>query len=120
MNETQVLFIASMGIISEWTHCAFCLSRKKSTISIYKAAFLHLMLDALTSFCVVLSALIVCYGGYQWIDSLMALIIAAVIAISGWRLLHRSLNLLLSRSTPSHINLEEVNQYLMNYRVYTE
>jgi cobalt-zinc-cadmium efflux system protein len=110
MNEMQVLFIATLGIIINGLTALLFLKDKDRDINM-KAAFLHLMLDALTSFGVVISALVVYYGGYQWVDPLMALLIAAVICISGWQLLRNSLGLLLS-AVPPHINLVAVNQYL--------
>ena len=111
MNEIQVLFIASLGVLINGLTALLFMQEKDKDINI-KAAFLHLMLDALTSFGVVVSALIVYCGGYQWIDSIMALMIGGIILFSGWKLLRRSLDLLLG-AVPDHIALDEVSQYLI-------
>jgi cobalt-zinc-cadmium efflux system protein len=111
MNGMQVVYIASFGILINGLTALLFMEEKETNINI-KAAFLHLILDALTSLAVVISAIIVYYGGYQWLDSMMALVIAGIISISGWKLLRRSLDLILG-AVPTHINLAEVNQYLM-------
>jgi cobalt-zinc-cadmium efflux system protein len=112
MNEVQVLFIAALGVLVNGLTALLFIKEKDNDINI-KAAFLHLMLDALTSLGVVISSLVIYYGGYQWIDSIMALLIGAVIWVSGWKLLRRSLDLLLG-AVPPNINLDAVKQYLMS------
>lgn len=111
MDELTVLFIAALGVLINGFTALLFIKEKENNLNI-KAAFLHLTLDALTSLGVVISALVIHYGGYQWIDSIMALIIGAVILISSLKLLRRALDLLLG-AVPHDIDLDEVNAYLM-------
>jgi cobalt-zinc-cadmium efflux system protein len=111
MDEMRVLLIASLGILINGGTALLFMKEKENDINI-KAAFLHLVLDALTSFGVVISAVLVYYTHYQWIDAVIAFLIAGVILFGSWKLISRAFALLVG-AVPPHIDHEEVYHYLM-------
>jgi cobalt-zinc-cadmium efflux system protein len=111
MDEMRVLLIASLGVLINSGTALLFIKEKKNDISI-NVTFLHLILDALTSLGVVVNALLVYYSGYQWIDPMIAFMIATVILVGSSKLLSRSMSLLLG-AVPPHINQHAVRQYLM-------
>lgn len=72
-----------------------------------RAAMLHLLTDAAVSVAVLLSALLVMLTGLSWIDSLMALLVGVVVAITGWELLREALRISLD-AVPRGIDLQAV------------
>lgn len=112
MDEMSVLLIASLGIVINGGTALLFMKEKESDINI-RAAFLHLVLDAVTSFGVVMSAILVYWTQYQWIDTAIAFVIAGIILFGSAKLLSRSFNLLIG-AVPPHINQHEVHEHLMS------
>ncbi len=112
MDEKAVLLIASLGILINAGTALLFIKDKDNDINI-RGAFLHLVLDAVTSLGVVAGALFVYYTHYQIADTLIACIIAIVIFLGSWKLLSHALALLLC-AVPSHIDRASVEQYLRN------
>lgn len=77
-----------------------------------RGAFLHMAADAGVSLGVVAAAGVIAATGALWIDPVVSLAIAAVIAVSTWGLLRDSVNLSLD-AVPRSIDLEEVRSFLL-------
>lgn len=84
-----------------------------------RGAYLHLAYDALISIGVVISAAIIYFTGWLWVDGLAGLLIVAVIVLGTWGLLRDSLNLILD-AVPQHIDREAVHDYLSNLKGVTQ
>lgn len=67
-------------------------------------AFKHVLADMLGSVAVVLSGVIVITTGWELIDPILSLGIALLIVLSSWRLIWKTLNVLLG-GVPQHIDL---------------
>jgi cation diffusion facilitator family transporter len=61
----------------------------------------HLRTDALTSFAVLIGLALVQLTGAQWLDPVVALVVAATIVVTGVRLLSRSSRVLVDEALPS-------------------
>jgi len=77
-----------------------------------KGAYLHMAMDAIVSFGVVISGIIIYFTRLYWIDSVVSLIIAAVILRGTWSLLIDSLRLEMD-GVPKKINLEKIKTELL-------
>jgi cobalt-zinc-cadmium efflux system protein len=77
-----------------------------------KGAYLHMAMDAIVSFGVVISGIIIYFTGLYWIDSAVSLIIAVVILRGTWSLLKDSLRLEMD-GVPAKINLEKIKTELL-------
>jgi cobalt-zinc-cadmium efflux system protein len=76
-----------------------------------KGAYLHMAVDAIVSFGVVVSGLIIYFTNLYWIDSVVSLIVAIVILRGTWSLLSDSLRLEMD-GVPKEMNLEEIKKEL--------
>src|ERR1700759_954806 len=77
-----------------------------------KGAYLHMAVDAIVSFGVVVSGLIIYFTHLYWIDSVVSLIVAIVILRGTWSLLIDSLRLEMD-GVPKEMDLEKIKQELM-------
>jgi cobalt-zinc-cadmium efflux system protein len=110
INSYNVIIIAAIGILINGFTAWLFLKDKKHDLNI-RSAFTHFVTDALVSFGVVVAGLIMALTGITWIDSIVSLIIIAVILYSSYRLLIDSVSLALD-AVPENIDIEAVRKYL--------
>ena len=104
-------WVAFIGIgINAFT--AWLFVKDKDTDLNVKGAYLHMAIDAIVSFGVVISGLIIYFTKIYWIDSAVSLIIAIVILRGTWSLLKDSLRLEMD-GVPKEMNLEKIKAELM-------
>jgi cobalt-zinc-cadmium efflux system protein len=77
-----------------------------------KGAYLHMAIDAIVSFGVVISGLIIYFTHLYWIDSVVSLIVAIVILRGTWSLLSDSLRLEMD-GVPKEMDVEKIKLELM-------
>lgn len=105
-----VIAVAAIGVvINTGTALLFVRGRKRDLN--LRGAYLHMAADALLSLGVVVAGLIIWATGYDWIDPVTSLLIAAAILIGTWELLRESLRLAM-QAVPSQIKIQEVEHYL--------
>jgi cobalt-zinc-cadmium efflux system protein len=118
VNAKNVMIVAATGIgVNAFTALLFNKS-KKHDLNI-RSTFIHFIADALVSFGVVISGIIIALTGIQWIDSLVSLLIVLIILYIAFRLLIDSVNLALD-AVPENINIEEVREYLRKLPAVTD
>jgi cobalt-zinc-cadmium efflux system protein len=100
-----------VGVIINTATALFFLSGKDHDLNI-RGAFLHMAADAAVSLGVVASGALILLLGWNWIDPLISLVIAAVIFLSTWGLLRDSLNLAVD-AVPRNVDPEAVRAYLL-------
>lgn len=105
-----VMVIAAIGIAVNLGSSLPFLAGRKRDINI-QGAFLHLMGDAAFSFAVVVAGAIMYFTGWNWLDPAMSLVLAVAILIGTWKLLRRSINLILD-AVPETIDPDTVQAYL--------
>ena len=105
-----VVWIATIGILINGFTAWLFMRGSKTDINV-RGAYLHMAADAAVSLGVVLSALLMAWTGWLWLDPVTSLVIAGVIAVGSWRLLVDSLRLSLD-GVPAHINAKAVANYL--------
>jgi cobalt-zinc-cadmium efflux system protein len=110
INSYNVIIIAAIGILINGFTAWLFLKDKKHDLNI-RSAFTHFVADALVSFGVVVAGLIMALTGITWIDSIVSLIIIAVIFYSSYRLLIDSVSLALD-AVPENIDIDAVRKYL--------
>jgi len=77
-----------------------------------KATYLHMAMDAIVSFGVVISGVIIYFTHWYPLDSIVSIIIAIVILRGTWSLLNDSLRLEMD-GVPKEMNLEKIKTELM-------
>jgi cobalt-zinc-cadmium efflux system protein len=109
-GKTMAL-VAFAGIVVNAV-TAYLFAKKKDTDLNVKSAYMHMAMDAIVSFGVVISGVIIYFTGLYWIDSVVSLIIAIVILRGTWSLLTDSLRLEMD-GVPKEMNLEKIKTELM-------
>ena len=105
-----VIWVASVGMVINGFTAWLFMSGQKQDINI-RAAYLHMMADAVVSLGVVLAAIAIKFTDWLWLDPLVSLVVAVIIGIGTWGLLRESLNLALD-AVPANIHPAKVEAYL--------
>ena len=105
---STIAWVAGIGIIINGV-TAFLFQKNKEKDLNIKAAYLHLLSDALVSLALVAGGIIISYTKWFWIDPVLSLIIAAVIVKSTWSLLKSSLRLSLD-AVPENVDIKKIEK----------
>lgn len=76
-----------------------------------RAAFLHVLGDALSSVGVLVGAVVMALTGWFWVDPLISIAISVVVVIGGWRVLREAVDVLLE-TVPPHVDIDGVESAL--------
>jgi len=106
----MVMAVAAAGILVNGVSALLFAKGSKSDLNL-RAAFIHLLADAVVSAAVVIAGLLIVWTGRAWIDLATSLLVTVVIAWSSWGLLRDSLRLGML-GVPDNIDLGEVRRYL--------
>jgi cobalt-zinc-cadmium efflux system protein len=109
IQAEYVIVIATIGVIINMS-TAFLFMRGSEDLNI-QGAYLHLFYDALVSVGVVISAALLYWTGWLWIDPLVGLIIALVILKGTWSLFINSFRLIID-AVPNTISWSSVSAFL--------
>ncbi|HEX2593265.1 MAG TPA: cation diffusion facilitator family transporter, partial [Rhizomicrobium sp.] len=108
--STTMMVVAALAVVVNGVS-AWLLSRgDKSDINV-RGAFLHMLGDAGVSVAVIAAAGGIMLTGWQWLDPVASLLIAAVILWGTWGVLRESIRLTLN-AAPREIDPHDVRQYL--------
>ena len=98
--------VAGVGVLIN-AFTAFLFMKDKEKDLNVKGAYLHMAADALVSVGVLVAGIVISRTGWYIIDPIIGLIVAVVILISTWNLLHDSLRLTLD-GVPASIDSQKV------------
>jgi cobalt-zinc-cadmium efflux system protein len=112
INEVTVIIVALIGIVINTSTALLFMRGAHDDLNI-KGAFVHLLGDALISVGVVVSAILIYYTQWSWLDPLMGLGIVMIILLGTWGLLRDSVRLIMD-AVPHHINQQGIQAYLEN------
>lgn len=110
VHAVSVMVIAGIGVIVNGA-TAMLFMRGSDDLNI-RGAYLHLFYDALISIGVILSAALLYWTGWLWIDPLMGLVIAFIILKGTWFLFADSFRLIID-GVPRQINLVAVSDFFL-------
>lgn len=114
LSGTTIMWVALMGVVINFVSALFFKRNQKDDLNI-KAAYWHLMADALVSLGVVISGVIIHYTNYYALDGIMAIVIAVVVLFSTWSLFKDSAIAILD-GVPSSVNPEEIKEHLLEVK----
>ncbi|NCP84387.1 MAG: cation transporter [Bacteroidetes bacterium] len=109
INGITVMIVAGIGIIINGFSAYLFMGNQENDLNV-KAAYWHLLADAMVSMGVVVSGIIMYFTQWYFIDGIVTLIIALVILISTWNLFKDSLIGILD-GTPNVINADEITEH---------
>lgn len=105
-----IMVVAVIGIVINTVTAALFMSGRKHDLNL-RAAFLHMVADALVSLGVVLAGVGILLTGWNWLDPAFSLIISAFIVFNTWELLQESFSLAID-AVPQRINEQAVGTFL--------
>lgn len=112
VDGTDVAWVAGAGVIVNGVTAWLLMGHSRHDLNV-RGAFLHMAADTLVSVGVVVSGIVISLTGWEWIDPLVGLGIAAMIAVGSWSLLRESLRLALD-AVPSGVDMERVTTAIMS------
>ena len=104
-----VMVVAAVGVLINFA-TAWLFVRGRDDLNI-QGAFLHMLADGLVSAGVVVSGALMLWLGWNWLDPLVSLGIAAIVVASTWSLFRKSLHLLFD-GVPEGLSLPEIQASL--------
>ncbi|OWY08773.1 cation transporter [Thioclava sp. F42-5] len=112
VGSDTILWVAVVGLIVNTGTALLFMRGRNSDLNI-KGAFLHMAADAAVTAGVIVAALLIMWFGWQWLDPVFSLVIAAVILVGTWGLLRDSVKLAMD-TVPPGIDLKDVRARLEN------
>lgn len=110
IQGVTIMVVAGVGIVVN-TATALLFRRGRADDMNIRGAFLHMAADALVSLGVVIAGGLALWLGWNWLDPLVSLLIAAVIVAGTWSLFRQSLHLLFD-GVPESVDLAAVRDCL--------
>ena len=106
-----IIIVAAVGVFANTISAFLFFKGKKHDVNV-RAAFLHLIVDALVSVGVVISGVMIHFTSWYIIDPIISFVIALIILISTWSLLKESINLILD-GVPKGIDFKEIKAIIL-------
>ena len=106
IHGEMVSLVALIGLIINAASAFLFFKNKEHDLNI-KSAYTHLLADAMVSLSIVVAGVIIYFTNWYWLDSLMSLVVVAVILYSTIQLLKDSVRLSLD-GVPKQISLDEI------------
>lgn len=113
LNETAVIVVGFIGIFINGGSSLLFMRGAESDLNI-RSAFWHLFADMLLLVGVVISAILIYYSGWLWIDPVVGLAIVGIVLWGTWGLLRDSVHLILD-AIPHYIDHVGIRSYLVNW-----
>ena len=110
VDASIMLPVAVAGLIANFVSAWILWKHREENLNL-SAAFLHLAADAAGSIGAIFAALAIIFYGWNWVDPVASIVISALIVISSWSLVRRSIHILLE-GAPSSVNPDEVHDVL--------
>lgn len=110
IQAISVMIVAGIGIVINFS-TALLFMRGTDDLNI-KSAYLHLFYDALISVGVVVSAALIYFTGWLWLDPVVGLLIAGIILKGTWSLFVNSFRLIID-GVPENISWSAVSEFLL-------
>jgi len=106
VHERVMIAVASLGLVLNGGIMLSLRTASRSDLNI-RSAFVHMLGDALGSIAIIGGGIAIRYTGWQQIDPILSILIAALIVWTAWDIIRESLNILLE-GLPRGLKLAEV------------
>ena len=107
-----MLVVAVLGLVANLFSARILHGGKSKDINI-RAAYLHLIFDALGSVGAIMSGLLIWLWGVYWIDTIASLLIVILILAGTWKMILDSVKMLID-SVPEGMNYGQIRRSILN------
>lgn len=111
IDGAAISWTAGIGILVNGITTLLLMRGQQNDLNV-RGAFVHMAADTLVSIGVVISGVIISFTGWYIIDPIISLIIALVILISTWELLHDSIRLALD-GVPENVEIDHICKHIL-------
>lgn len=108
IQGSWVIWAALLGLAANGVSTWMLHAGAKENLNM-RGAFLHMLVDALTSLGVLILGIIWLYRPWYWLDPIVSWVIVVLILYSGWGILKEAL-LILMNAVPAGIDLETIQK----------
>jgi cobalt-zinc-cadmium efflux system protein len=105
-----IIAVAAIGVVVNGATAMLFMSGRSRDLNI-RGAFLHMAADALVSLGVAAAGAVYLWTGWDWLDPVTSLAIAAIVVAGTWRLFRQSLHLMFD-GVPDSVDLPSVRHFL--------
>jgi cobalt-zinc-cadmium efflux system protein len=105
-----MFWLGLLGLIANGVSVMILEREKNKNINI-KAAYLHLLGDALTSLAVITGAVLIWFFNVIWVDAVVTILIGIYLLVHTWKLLKESVTILM-QMTPADFQITEIEMRL--------
>lgn len=106
VNETIMMWVAAVALVLNGSIMLALHSGQKGDINI-RAAFIHMLGDAVGAVAIIIGAMAIRYTGWTYIDPILSIALGLLIIYTAWDIIRESLNILLE-GLPRGLKLESV------------
>lgn len=118
VESMTIIWVAMIGIVINGATAMIFHKGQEHDLNI-RGAYLHMVADTAISLGVVIAGVIIMYTNWLWVDPVVSVAIAVIIAIGTWNLATEALHLSLA-GVPKHVNRDEVHKFLFSLPGVTE
>lgn len=111
IQSVGMLIVACAGLVINIISLKILFSSSKESLNM-KGAYLEVLSDALGSVGVIVAAIVIYFTGWQWVDTVVAVLIGFWVLPRTWVLLKQSMNILLE-GVPDEIDIEQLRQDIL-------
>lgn len=111
IDALLVMYLAAIGLAGNLIIMKFLMYDKENSLNV-KSAFSHVIYDTISSIAVICVGIITYFTGIHALDPMVAFLIAAFIARSGYTIAKDSAHILLE-GAPPHVDMEEIRHSMM-------
>ena len=110
VDAKWMFWLGLLGLFANGISVLILEREKNQSINI-RAAYLHLLGDALTSLAVIIGALLIWFFEIYWVDPVITIVISIYLFIHTFKLLKESVTILM-QMTPSELDVSEIEKRL--------
>ncbi|MCG6187058.1 cation diffusion facilitator family transporter [Maribellus maritimus] len=111
VDAKWMFWLGLLGLVANGISVLILEKEKNKSINI-KAAYLHLLGDALTSLAVILGAVLIWFYEIYWIDPVVTVLISIYLFVHTIKLLKESVTILMQMA-PADLHIDEIEKRLM-------
>lgn len=111
VDPKWMFWLGLLGLVANGISVLILDHEKNKNINI-KAAYLHLLGDALTSLAVIVGAVLIWFFNIIWVDALVTILIGLYLLVYTWGLLKESVTILM-QMTPAALDIEKIKGRLI-------
>lgn len=106
VQQNVMMAVAALGLLMNGGIMLALKSSSHGDVNI-RSAFVHMLGDALGSGAIIIGAVVIAFTGWQIVDPVLSILIAALIVWTSWDIIRESLNILLE-GLPRGLELDRV------------